>query len=226
MKVVYEYSHLGGTEILHMRYPKIEEQINDVIASIKDVPMMVSKEKTKKGQLVYAPGPLNKLFKKGFEGHGFREKRTPYNVSLPNYPLTIEGAFKQVDFVKEEVLVEVQLGKYAFMFYDMAKFQYFFNDEGAEVGVEIVPCHNFHKGMSTGTSYGEQLVGDILRLRRHFPAVPVKIILIDVDSAKLPSTPTVVDEPEELTLLGSELSDVDAEEAEAKLQADSAETEN
>jgi hypothetical protein len=149
-----------------------------------------------------------------FKLAGFSERRKAFTVSLPNYPVVIEGAFKQVDFVKDEVLVEVQLGKYSYMFYDMAKFQYFFNDEGAEVGVEIVPCHNFHKGMSTGTSYGEQLVGDILRLRRHFPAVPVKVILIDVDEAILPTTTTTEVEPEELTLVGSEYNDAEAQEAE------------
>ena len=79
------------------------------------------------------------------------------------------------------MLVEVQFGKYAFMFYDMAKFQYFFNENKADVGVEIVPCHAMQSQMSTGVSYGEQLVYDIERLKRHFPAVPVKVILIDVD---------------------------------------------
>ena len=66
------------------------------------------------------------------------------------------------------------------MFYDMAKFQYFFNGNKANVGIEIVPCHALHKQMSTGVSYGEQLICDIERLKRHFPAVPVKVILIDV----------------------------------------------
>jgi hypothetical protein len=37
-----------------------------------------------------------------------------------------------------------------------------------------------HKQMSTGVSYGEQLVYGIERLKRHFPAVPVKVILIDI----------------------------------------------
>ena len=68
------------------------------------------------------------------------------------------------------------------MFYDMAKFQYFFNENKADVGVEIVPCHVLHKQMSTGVSYGEQLVYDIERLKRHFPAVPVKVILIDANN--------------------------------------------
>ncbi|MBT9143133.1 MAG: hypothetical protein DDT29_01532 [Dehalococcoidia bacterium] len=58
--------------------------------------------------------------------------------------------------------------------------QYFFNENKADVGVEIVPCHAMHKQMSTGVSYGEQLVHDIERLKRNFPGVPVKVILIDV----------------------------------------------
>ncbi len=33
----------------------------------------------------------------------------------------------------------------------------------------------------TGVSYGEQLVYDIERLKRHFPAVLVKIIFIDFE---------------------------------------------
>ena len=35
MKIIYEYSHLGGSEILQVRYPKINHLIYDVIAAIK-----------------------------------------------------------------------------------------------------------------------------------------------------------------------------------------------
>ncbi len=66
------------------------------------------------------------------------------------------------------------------MFYDIAKFQYFYLESKAIMGVEIVPCHALQSQMSTGVSYGEQLVYDIERLKRHFPAVPVYVILIDV----------------------------------------------
>jgi hypothetical protein len=31
----------------------------------------------------------------------------------------------------------------------MAKFQYFFNEHKADVGVEVVPCHDLHNQMST-----------------------------------------------------------------------------
>jgi len=58
---------------------------------------------------------------------------------------------------------------------------FFSNENKADVGVEIVPCHALYQQMSTGVSYGEQLVYDIERLKRHFPAVPVKVMLIDAD---------------------------------------------
>jgi len=102
-------------------------------------------------------------------------------MTIPNSDFALPRAYKQIDFVKGKVLIEVQFGKYAFMFYDMAKFQYFFNENKTDVGIEIVACHALYRGMSSGVSYGEQLVYDIERLKRHFPAVPVKVILIDAE---------------------------------------------
>jgi hypothetical protein len=180
MKIVYEYSHLGGSEILKVRYPKYEQEIYAVITEVKAHKTKESKEKTKQGKFLYSPIDMNNQFHKEFQERGYRELRDTYAIEIPNSDISISGAYKQVDFVKEKVLVEVQFGKYAFMFYDMAKFQYFFNENKADVGIEIVPCHNLHKEMSSGVSYGEQLVYDIERLKRHFPAVPIKVILIDV----------------------------------------------
>ncbi len=178
MKIVYEYSHLGGSEILKVRFPEYEKEIYDVINTVMAKKTKISKEKTMMGKALYSPKDMNAQFKKAFDAKGFKELKDIYTITIPNNDIAISGAFKQVDFVKDKVLVEVQFGKYAFMFYDMAKFQYFFNENKAEVGIEIVPCHALQKEMSTGVSYGEQLVYDIERLKRHFPAVPVKIILI------------------------------------------------
>jgi hypothetical protein len=112
----------------------------------------------------------------------FLQGNHSYNIEIPNYDKVIKGAYKQIDFCKDRVLIEVQFGKYAFMFYDLAKFQYFFNENKAAVGIEIVPSHSLKTEMSSGVSFGEQLVYDIERLKRHFPAVPIKVIFIDTDS--------------------------------------------
>ena len=181
MKIVYEYSHLGGKQILQVDYPEIFQDVHDSIRSISDIKKnKVSKEKTSKGKMLYSPRELNKAFATQFNSRGFHEIRDKYNITIPNHDKIISNSYKQIDFVKNRVLVEVQFGKYAFMFYDMAKFQYFFNENVSDVGIEIVPCHNLQQQMSTGVSYGEQLVYDIERLKRHFPSAPVYIILVDV----------------------------------------------
>lgn len=181
MKIIYEYSHLGGAEILKVRYPDCEKDIYQVIHQVKGIKTKISKEKSKMGRELYSPISMNNNFRESFQGLGYKELKDTYTIKIPDSDIAITGAFKQIDFVKNKVLVEVQFGKYAFMFYDMAKFQYFFNENKADVGVEIVPCHKLHKHMSSGVSYGEQLVYDIERLKRHFPSVPVKIMLIDAD---------------------------------------------
>lgn len=185
MKIVYEYSHLGGSEILHMRYPTCERQIYEVIATVHASRSKISQEKTMPGRELYSPGDMNRQFSEAFQARGYHELRDTYTVTVPGSTIEIPGAFKQIDFVWDKVLVEVQFGKYFAMFYDMAKFQYFFNENKADVGVEIVPSHSLKRNMSTGVSYGEQLVYDIERLKRHFPAVPVKVILIDADDVAL-----------------------------------------
>ena len=179
MRVVYEYSHLGGAEILQVRYPQCLVDTNEIIPQVTAHRTKISAEKTMRGRALYSPRDMNRQFKQAFGDRGYVELRDSYTVSIPESDVAIRGAYKQIDFVKGKVLVEVQFGKYAFMFYDMAKFQYFFNENKAEVGVEIVPCHGLKREMSSGVSYGEQLVYDIERLKRHFPAVPVKVILID-----------------------------------------------
>lgn len=181
MKVVYEYSHLGGAEILKVHYPDIDQEIYQTIANVKAQRIKESREKTMRGKMLFSPRDMNAQFKRYFGELGYEELKDNYSIEIPNHDVIISGAFKQIDFVKERVLVEVQFGKYAFMFYDMAKFQYFFNENKADIGVEIVPSHALSKEMSSGVSYGEHLVYDIERLKRHFPAVPVKVILVEED---------------------------------------------
>lgn len=59
MKVVYEYSHLGGSEILQVRYPKFNQQIYDVIKHVKSSKTKISKEKTMIGRALYSPTEMN-----------------------------------------------------------------------------------------------------------------------------------------------------------------------
>ncbi len=184
MKIACEYSHLGGAEILKVHYPEQEQEIYDVIEEVVCDKTKVSREKTMKGRMLYAPKLMNELFDKSFRDRGYKKLRMGHDVPTCNGGKIVK-AYKEVDFVKDKVLVEVQFGKYAFMFYDMAKFQYFFSENHAAVGVEIVPCYDLHRDMSTGVSYGEQLIVDIERIKRNFPVVPIKIILVSMDDCEV-----------------------------------------
>ncbi len=64
--------------------------------------------------------------------------------------------------------MEVQFGKYFAMFYDMAKLEYFYRQDLAEVGVEIVSSHALQAEMSSGVSRGEMLIIDIIGLQRQW----------------------------------------------------------
>ncbi len=179
MRIFYDYSHLGGKEILQVRFPQHLREIEEVIGQVQAVRSKVSREQSRQGQVLFSPKAMNRQFENAFRRRGWRTLRDRYRLNLPDYPepRPLYGS-KQIDFAKDGVLVEVQFGKYAFMFYDLAKFQYFFNEAQAEVAVEIVPAKPLQAQMSSGVAYGEQLVHDMLRLRRHFPAVPVWVVLL------------------------------------------------
>lgn len=64
-----------------------------------------------------------------------------------------------MDFIKNRLGVEVQLGKYAFMVYNVcAKMTIFRNLDVIDTGIEVVPVKSFADEMSTGVSYFEQFV--------------------------------------------------------------------
>lgn len=178
MKIKETYSHLGGSEILKSRYPDISDEIDMVISNVEARRIKESKENKKKGKMLYAPRDLNKEFEREFKKFGFSALRLDFKAQL-KYP-ELNRSYKQIDYTKDRIHVEVQFGKYSFMFYDMSKFQHSHNENYIDVGVEIVPTYDMAvNNMSSGVSYGEQLINDIVRLRRNYPSVPVKIIMIE-----------------------------------------------
>jgi hypothetical protein len=89
--------------------------------------------------------------------------------------------YRDMDFVKDKVGVEVQFGKYSFMVYNVcAKMTIFRNFGHIETGIEIVPIKEFAEQMSTGVSYFEQFVWDLEQRGVANIDVPVLIIGIGV----------------------------------------------
>jgi hypothetical protein len=86
-------------------------------------------------------------------------------------------SYKQTDFVKDGIAIEVQFGKYAFVAYDLfVKHLLFYSGGVINVGIEILPMKSMQAEMSSGIAYYEGEVYNILRHGRSNPPVPLLII--------------------------------------------------
>lgn len=164
------YSFKGGREVVETRYAAELNEIRRVITLVDPEVhrTKASKEKTMPGKMLYNPRSLNQAVKEHFTAAGWRNYRVPCEYSsdyyTPEYkPETPQvSAYREMDFIKNRLGVEVQFGKYAFMVYNVcAKMTIFRNLDMIDAGVEIVPVKAFAKEMSTGVSYFEQFVWDL-----------------------------------------------------------------
>lgn len=88
MRIVYEYSHLGGAEILQVRYPDHVREINAVIAEVKASRSKISAEKTMPGRELYSPKDMNRQFRDAFRARGYLELRDTYTITIPDSNIT------------------------------------------------------------------------------------------------------------------------------------------
>jgi hypothetical protein len=86
-------------------------------------------------------------------------------------------SYNQTDFVKSRVAVEIQLGKYSFIAYDLfVKHLAFYVGNAIDVGVEILPMKSMQENMSSGPGYYEGALYDMARQGRGVPAVPLVLV--------------------------------------------------
>ena len=185
MRIGGVYSFNGGAEIVATNYAAALAEVYDVIAGV-DAQLFktkISLEKTMSGRTLYHPMSINLAFRERFATYGWHTYRVtcdyPTTFYAPDYTpkRPIRGAFREMDFVKERVGVEVQFGKYAFMVYNVcAKMTIFHNEGVIDVGVEIVPLKELANEMSSGVSYFEQFVWDLERRGVSNIDIPVLIL--------------------------------------------------
>ena len=202
MKIIETYSHLNGQEFLIVHMPSLWSDITEVIAAVdaEKCRTKISKEKSMKGKLLYSPIEMNKEFTRLLRAKGWEESRVSYWVTksakLIRKTLTMSAAdqkkeieaagetpifsYNQTDFVKDRVAIEVQLGKYAFVAYDIfVKHLAFYVSDHIDVGIEILPMKTLQSQMSSGVAYYEGEFYNIIRQGRGVPAVPLVLIGID-----------------------------------------------
>ena len=188
MIIAAEYSFNGGKEHVQARWPDLLVEIEEVLAGVDPAEQKTktSREKTMPGQMLYSPIGLNKAIGIGFMARGWRKQKVaceyPTSFYRPGYEAKRlrAGAFREMDFIKNRLGVEVQFGKYAFMVYNVcAKMTIFHKLGHIDCGVEIVPVKSFADEMSTGVSYFEQFVWDLEKRGKSDIDIPVLIYGVD-----------------------------------------------
>jgi hypothetical protein len=208
MKIVKTYSHLNGEEFLIVHKNALYDEIKMAIAGVDASKFRIkqSKEKGRKGEMLYSPGDLNKEFGRVFGELGWMPESRQFFVSddytivrtiepmsyedqreyLESIHAPLIRSYNQTDFVKENVAVEVQFGKYFAVTYDLfVKHLSFYSGGLIDVGVEIVPSKEMQKHMSLNPPYFEKEVYNVLRHGRTTPPVP--IIMLGIEPEELAS---------------------------------------
>jgi hypothetical protein len=199
VRIVARHSHLNGWEFIKVHKPRLWNEIEEVIASVKAsaCKTKISKEARTKGKMLYSPIAMNKAMTVGFEKRKWKEQRTQYWVTedaeliektmkLPEEEQKhqIEAAgrraifsYNQTDFVKDRIAVEVQFGKYSFVAYDLfVKHMAFYIGNLIDVGVEILAMKELQEEMASGVGYYEGELYNLIREGRGVPAVPLVLI--------------------------------------------------
>jgi hypothetical protein len=199
MRIVQFYSHQNGFEFIKYHKPNLWGEIELAIQSVdaNSNRTKISAEKRMLGKALLAPKALNAAFSREFKKLHWKESRTnnwltqDLNVlkSVVKLPpieqkqfikdknLTPIKSYNQVDFVKDRIAVEIQMGKYSFVAHDLfVKHMSFFVNDVIDVGVEIIPMKEMEMQMSSGVAYFERDLFNVLRQGRGIPAVPLVLI--------------------------------------------------
>lgn len=203
MKIAKKFSHLNGEEYLIVHHNDLYCEIKDVIASIDANTLRTKKSKEKRsiGKMLYSPIEMNNAFKEKFAQRGWSESRYNYYITLDRelmdqsilMPTNQQREFlinngeedpiysyNQTDFVKNQIAVEVQFGKYAFVAFDLfVKHMLFYSGGVINLGIEILPTKSMQKEMSSGVAYFEGEVYNVMRQGRNSPPVPLLILGIE-----------------------------------------------
>jgi len=194
MIIAGRYSFNHGEDVIHQEYPQLLREVETIIESVDAsvCKTKTSEEKTMIGKMLYSPHKLNQAFKHEFQEFGWTDDKM--NKVYCDYPIDYYTAtyqpkstkktrvkpYRSMDFVKDMLGVEVQLGKYAFMVYNVcAKMTIFHNLGIIDTGIEIVPIKQLANDMSTGVSYFEQFVWDLKTRGVSNIDLPVLILGID-----------------------------------------------
>lgn len=201
MQIIEIYSHLNALEYLEKHNPRILLEIKESLAkiAINQIQTKISKEKTKKQKLLYSPTIIKKKFDSFLKTKGWISKKYEFLISSDvsftkkaykeHFKIQKEMAkvknmnvFKssnKINLIKDRVSVNLQLGKYSFVHFDIFNHISNYQDDIIDIGIILLPTKKMTLSMSTGVPVYERHIHEIIRCRGAYPNVPLILIGID-----------------------------------------------
>ena len=163
--VNYKYHGWSGVNVEGGLLEEIQECLSNT-----ECPQKLSEEASKYGDPIYCPKAINKNFrdlmlKKGWKKDVLLDEDAPLKW--------------KVDFVKKNVGVEIQLGKYAFLSHDYLKLQAYVQRKKISIPIIIMPSKYMQSEMSTGVG----CYGDLEHMLEYLEW-DLRMLLISVEPAK------------------------------------------
>src|SRR6266699_6380718 len=130
MRIAGVYSFNKGKEVITQHHRSELEEVLQVTEAVdaENCKTKVSKEKTMRDKVLYSPPALNEAFKEQFTARGWMNHKVIAEYSkeyyVPGYTAPVRSGreqppYRDMDFVKNQLGVEVQFGKYSFMVYNV-----------------------------------------------------------------------------------------------------------
>ena len=201
MRIVDRFSFSDAEDLLRANYPLELAEVETAIGAIdgESCRIKLSRERGREGDLLYSPIAMNycllqkQLYLRGWDTPG--RKRTIKR----HFPATSENRRIRLsmDGIKNEVGLESQLAKYAFLEYDvLAKMPIYQRLGLIAIGIEIVQVSRLRRLMSSGVGDFERLATNLVTRGERSDDFPVLVLGIDVDPLGKALTNCVVYEGE------------------------------
>ncbi len=186
MIIAGRYSFNGGEEYIQAHYPHLLKEVEEIILQIDAESCRLKKPEGREANKLkrigtthfYSPPHLNALFDFHFYKREW-DMKPRIRTHDPN-----RNGYREMDCLKEKLGVEVQIGKYAFLTYDIVAKMVIFRNLGViDCGIEICPMNSMLPHLSSGIGSFEQVVWD-LKVRGVMDQ-DVPVLLLGFESDKL-----------------------------------------
>lgn len=187
MQISAKYLFNGGEDFIQKNYPDLLAEVEEVIGLINAESTRLKQPKGNEitrlsrigEEAFYSPPHLNALFDYFlFQRQWFIKPRVKTNDR------TRDG-YREMDFLKEHLGVEIQFGKYSFLTYDIVAKMVIFRNLGiVNCGIEICLMSSMLPHVSSGIGGFEQVTWDLVT-RGCIPNFDVPMLIIGIESEKV-----------------------------------------